>query len=206
VLDVFVTGTGARVGKTHLAVQLARRSRERSEKPGFLKAVQSGHGDDARTVAAAVPGTVCATVYRYVAPLAPAVAARLEHAPAPSLEHLVEATEELRAATSGVIVEGGDGLLTPLNDEASFADLVALLDLPLLIVTVPEPASINHVALTLDAARRRRLAVAGVVVNRCGSRPGLAERTTRSELGRLATVVESLPLDEPVPAERTPGG
>ena len=53
--------------------------------------------DDARAVAAAAPGTVCATVYRYLAALPPGVASRLEPRPPPSIDHLLEAVDELRA-------------------------------------------------------------------------------------------------------------
>ena len=194
--DVFVTGTHDRVGKTHLAVAIARRQISKGRTPGFLKPAQGGRGDDARLVAQAAAGAVCTTVYRYAAALAPAVAARLQHTDPPSIEHLVDAVDELRAATDTVIVEGCGGLLTPLSDTQSCADLAAVLGLALVIVTIPEPAAINYVALTLDAARRRGIDVAGVVVNRCTARPDLAERTTRSEFGRMATVLASLPIAE----------
>jgi dethiobiotin synthetase len=202
VIDVFLTGTEPAVGKTHLAGQLAAGFLARGRKPGYLKAVETGSGDDARVVAAAAPGTVCATVYRYVTPLAPAIAARLQHGAPPEVEHLVEATEELRAATEGVIVEGHGGLLTPLNDEATIADLVAALGLPLVIVTVPTQASLNHVALTAEAARRRGITVLGIAVNRCSNRPDLAERTTRAEFARVAPVLVSLPIEETAAVER----
>ena len=199
-IDVFITGTDAGVGKTRFAGQLVQRFAAKGRKAGYLKPVQTGGDDDARVVAAIAPGTVCATVYRYVTPLAPAIAARLQHVDMVNIDHVVEAAEELRAATEGIVVEGCGGLLTPLNDSATFADLAVALALPIVIVTRPEPAALNHTALTVEAARRRGLEIAGLVVNGCAHRPDLAERTTRAELAKIAPVLEALPLEAGVPA------
>ena len=62
-----------------------------------LKAAQTGPDDDAAWIAARVPGIVVRTALRYEAAVAPAVAARLEGAPEPSLEPIVAAARELRA-------------------------------------------------------------------------------------------------------------
>jgi dethiobiotin synthetase len=193
VIDAFVTGTDPGVGKTHVCAELAARYLAAGRTPGYLQPVQTGQSEDARTVAERAPGTVCATVYRYVAPLAPAVAARLQHGTPPSVEQIVEAVEELRATTDGVLVEGPGGFLEPLSEDATTADLAVAAGLPLIVVARPEPASLSRVALTLEAARSRRLEVLGLVVNGCAGRPALAERTTRAELGRLAPVLASLP-------------
>jgi dethiobiotin synthetase len=197
-LDVFVTGTETGVGKTHACAQIARAALRQKLVPGMLKPVQVGPVDDARTVAEEAPGTVAATVYRFRAALSPAASARLEHKPAVEVEHVLEAAEELRAATAGIIVEGSGGLLEPLNDEQTTADLAVALGLPLLIVCRPTTGAVNHVALTLETARRRGLQIAGIVINGAHSKPDLAERTTRAELGRMAVVVGVYPQAESV--------
>jgi dethiobiotin synthetase len=196
-LDVFIVGTDAGAGTGRAASLYAARATARGRTPGYLRPVETGGGDAARTIAAAVPGTVCATVYRFVAPLAPGLAARLQHAAPIAIDAIVEAVEELRAATDGVIVDTGEGLLAPLGDGTTVADLALALGLPLLVVTRPMPACLNHAALTLDAARRRGIEIAGLVVTDCVHRPDLAERSTRAALADLAPVLDSLPV-EPV--------
>ena len=194
-LDVFLTSVDGGEGKTRLAGLIARRAIARGRTPGYLKPIETGGQDDARIVAAAAPGTVCATVYRFLAPLDPAVAARLQHAHDPTIEALVEAAEELRAATDGVIVESSGGFLTPLAGTLTFADLAVAIALPVVIVVRPTLGCLNRAALTAEAVRRRGLDLAGIVINGCVHRPDLAERSARAELARIAPVLESIPLD-----------
>ena len=194
-LDVLLVGADTDARTTRVAGLFASRAIARGRTPGYLRPVETGGVEHARQVAVAAPGTVCATVYRFVAPLAPGLAARLQHAAPPDLDALVEAAEELRAATAGIIVDAGDGLLTPLGEGTTFADLAVALGLPVVVVTRPSPASLNHVGLTVDAARWRGVAVAGIVVTDCVHRPDLAERSTRAALAAIVTVLDSLPTE-----------
>ena len=193
-IDVFLTGTAPGVGKTRVAGLYAQEAIARGRTPGFLNPAQTGRTDDALAVAAAAAGTVCATGYRYLAALAPGIAARLEHAPPPSIEHLLEVVDELRAGTDGIIIEGG-GLLEPLGEATTFADLALAVGLPLVIVTRPDRAALSIVALTVEAAAARGIDVAGIAITGCAHKPDLGERTTRAELGRIAPVLGSLPLE-----------
>jgi dethiobiotin synthetase len=194
VIDVFLIGAAPGVGKTRVAGLYAADAIAHGRTPGYLKPAQTGRLDDARAVAAAAPGTVCATVYRFLAALPPGVASRIEHAAPASIDHLLEAVEELRATTDGVIIEGG-GLLEPLGDATTYADLAVAVGLPLVIVTRPEIGALSTVGLIVEAAAARGLQVAGIAINGCANKPSLVERTTRSELGRIATVLGSLPLE-----------
>jgi len=63
------------------------------------------------------------------------------------------------------VVEGAGGLLSPLTESETVADLAVSLAFPLVIVARRSLGTINHTLLTLEAARARGLAVAGVVLN-----------------------------------------
>ena len=193
-IDVFLIGTGPGVGKTRFAGLYAADAIARGRTPGYLKPAQTGRVDDARAVAAAAPGTVCATVYRFLAALPPGVASRLERAAPASIDHLLEAVDELRATTDGVIIEGG-GLLEPLGESTTYADLAIAVGLPLVIVTRPEIGTLSTVGLIVEAATARGIEVAGIAINGCANKPSLVERTTRAELARIAPVLGSLPLE-----------
>ena len=65
-----------------------------------------------------------------------------------------------------LLVEGAGGLLVPYADGETTADLAARLGLPLLIVGRMALGTINHVALTIAEAKRRRLPIAGCVLSR----------------------------------------
>jgi dethiobiotin synthetase len=194
-LDAFVTGTDTGVGKTVVCARMASEARARGLVPGVLKAVQTGEKDDAMWVAARVPGTVTTTVYRYESAVAPAVAARIDGEPPVDIDTIVEAVAELRRHCDGVIVEGSGGLFEPLVARLTFADLARALDLPVIIVCRPGLGTLNHSALTIAAARKAGLAIAGLAICGASLNPDASELANRQELERLATVLEVLPSD-----------
>ena len=105
-------------------------------------------------------------------------------------EHVREVYLALRKRSDGVLVEGPSGLLAPLGDGRTTADLAQVLGLPLVIVCRPGRGTVNHTALTLEAAERRKLAVRGLIVNGASEEPGLEELANRAELARLAPILE----------------
>jgi dethiobiotin synthetase len=201
--DVLVTGTDTGVGKTWVTAALAAACAQSGRRVAVLKAAQTGPDDDAGWIGARVPGITARTALRYVAPVAPVVAARLEGAPEPSLEPIVAAVRELRASADGILVEGSGGLLVPISERETFADLALALELPLLIVARPGLGTLNHTALTVEVAQARGITVAGVIVCGTSANPDVAERTNLTELRRLAPLLGALPHDPdgwPVPA------
>ena len=198
---VFVTGTDTGVGKTEVACAILRAQRARGLDVGAMKPAQSGHvagePSDAERLRDAAGSSdpldrVCP--YTFAAPLAPAVAARLEGRTL-SLEHIVEVAAALARRHAALLVEGAGGLLTPLTDRETYADLAAALRLPLLVVARAGLGTVNHTALTCEAARRRGLEVYGIVLNRPTAATDPSEPWNAGEIERLtgARVLASLP-------------
>jgi hypothetical protein len=82
-----------------------------------------------------------------------------------------------------ILVEGVGGLLCPLAEGATIADLAIALDYPLVIVGHRGLGTLNHTLLTVEAARSRGLRIAGVILN--GARPSIdpiAENSNAEEL------------------------
>ncbi len=65
-----------------------------------------------------------------------------------------------------IIVKGAGGLMCPITDDFWMIHLAALMALPVVVVVRPIPGAVNHTLLTLHAARRAGLKIAGVVINR----------------------------------------
>lgn len=186
---VFVTGTGTGVGKTVVAAALATAWAAGGQRVGVLKPAQTGAAEGADDLAfirnaAGLAARDCVAPYVMPAPLAPAVCARLEGQPVTTAP-IVAAFEALRARCDVVIVEGAGGLLVPLHDTATMADLAGALGLPLLVVAPPGLGTLNHTALTAEAARARGLDVLGIALCGFPAAPGLAEATNPAELERL---------------------
>jgi dethiobiotin synthetase len=172
VRGVFVTATDTGVGKTVVTAALARALRARGVDAGVAKPVQSGNavddpaGDAALLVRGAGidddPAAICP--YAFSAPLAPLVAARLERRTVDP-QTVLDRLRAVAARHDVVLVEGAGGLLVPVGDDWTIADLAAWLGLPLIVVARTGLGTVNHTLLTLAVARDRGLQPLGVVLN-----------------------------------------
>jgi dethiobiotin synthase len=191
----FVTGTDTGVGKTLAAAVLCRADREAGRTVLYAKPVQTGleraQAGDAAFVAAAakVPVVEC---LRFPEPLAPAVAAER----AGQIIDVGGLLTDLEKAADGfdrVVVEGAGGLLVPLWGAVTMADLADALGAGLVVVTRPGLGTLNHTALTLEAANSRGLPVDGLVISGWPPDPGVTEQTNLERLSEMAPVLGLLP-------------
>ncbi len=173
---MFVTGTDTDAGKTVVTAALLRALLRRGTPARAVKPVQTGvpetglAGDaclyvDAAGEWAASPALpVAMTLERFRLPVSPHLAAAREGRRL-TVADLTAAVGE--ACRDGVfaLVEGAGGAAVPLNDDESMLDLMAALDLPVLLVVGNRLGAINHALLTLQAVRARGLRVAGIVCN-----------------------------------------
>jgi len=169
---LFVTGTDTGVGKTVVAAGIVCALRARGRSVGVAKPVQSGaltfdpDGDAMLlkrwTKVAESPGELAP--FCFAAALAPSVAAELEDRRIDRAE-LLEYVNAVAARYEAIVVEGAGGLLVPLGDDWTIADLVRDLALPLLLVARAGLGTVNHTALTARAARGLGLEPVGVVLN-----------------------------------------
>lgn len=188
---IFVTGTDTDVGKTFVACGIAAALKRRGVDAGVMKPISSGGAEDARSLirAAAVDDSLdLVSPIRLKEPLSPHLAARRQGIRI-DLRAIDQAWRELKGRHEIVIVEGAGGLLVPIRDGFTMADLAKRLKLPLLIVARDALGTINHTTLTVEAARSRGLKILGVVVNRSRpGRPDLAERLNPDAIAKAAKV------------------
>ncbi len=101
---------------------------------------------------------------RFLAPLAPPLAARAEGRTV-DLALLESGADHWSAWAEVLIIEGAGGLLAPVSETTSAGDLARQFGYPLIIVARCGLGTINHTLLTIEAAQRRGLSVAGIVLN-----------------------------------------
>jgi dethiobiotin synthetase len=188
---LFVTATDTGVGKTEVACALLRLARAAGVDAIGMKPAESGLvagelADSERLRAACGDAEPLEAIcpYRFSAPLAPAVAARVEGRTV-SFERVLEAARALAGRHETVLVEGAGGLLVPLTDRESFADLALALGLPALVVARAGLGTVNHVALTIEALRARGIPLAGVVLNRTGAADDPSVPFNAAEIARV---------------------
>jgi len=203
---LFITGTDTGVGKTEVACALLRGHRARGLDLGAMKPAQSGHApgepSDADRLRAAAGDRDPAELvcpYTFAAPLAPAVAARLE-ARAVSLARILDAAGALAGRHAALLVEGAGGILTPLTERETYADLAVALGLPVLVVGRAGLGTVNHTALTCEALRTRGLAVHGVVLVPTSPKGDASEPYNAAEIERLtgARVLATVPFERDI--------
>lgn len=183
---LFITGTDTAVGKTLAAAGLASTLRLAGLAPAAMKPVQTGLDDGNRDLdmiaqAGAIPPDKLAVPYSFCPAVSPKLAARISGRPI-EIDKIIEEFERLKGLSAVVIVEGSGGLLAPISQESVMADLATALALPLLIVARPTLGTLNHTALTVEAARARKLKILGVVLSGFPRTPDLAEATNPAEI------------------------
>ncbi|MBI4713022.1 MAG: dethiobiotin synthase [Planctomycetes bacterium] len=194
----FITGTDTGVGKTIITAGLTLTLRKLGYDVGVMKPVSTGDRTDAEFLIKAVglddPIDLVNPIH-FKHPLAPTIAAKLEHpalcsaksgtslrlrkaiplGQAPDTKKIFTAYRKLKARhKDGVLVEGIGGILVPLTKDYLVIDLIKELHLPLIIVTRPDLGTINHTLMTIEAARQRRIKIAGFIINH--SQPGRVSR------------------------------
>jgi dethiobiotin synthetase len=208
---LFVVGTDTGVGKTRVAARIAAAILRSRKRVGVYKPAASGCeaiegslvSDDAVALweAAGRPGDLSAVCpQRFLAPLAPHLAARAEDREL-NAEMLREGRNYWLSRCDLIVVEGAGGLLSPLGESEFVADLAAEFGYPLVIVAPNRVGVINQVLQTLISAKSYagRLAVAGVVLNDIApsTQQDPSAASNRSELERLcdAPVLAGLGYD-----------
>jgi dethiobiotin synthetase len=207
---LFVTGTDTGVGKTLVAAGLLRLARRAGRVPIPFKPVETGCDpeplDAHRLWRAAQPPVAPDEVCTHALPLpaAPALAAA-ELGLQINLQSLAARASDLGRRGDFLLVEGAGGLLVPYAGAQTAADLITLLDLPVLVVARTALGTINHVALTLAECTRRGLTLAGYVLNRtepevggheAGNAKLIADLTGRRPLGTVPHLPSPLRDDD----------
>ena len=167
---VFVTGTDTGVGKTQAACALLSLLADAGARPAAFKPYESGCSHllapaDALALREAAGTTddlelICP--HRFRAPLAPGVAAR-RLGMEPSWARTLAAFRSF--AGRPLVAEGAGGLRVPLDSRRDVVDLIAALELPVLLLARAGLGTLNHTALSLELLARRRVKVLAVLLS-----------------------------------------
>jgi adenosylmethionine-8-amino-7-oxononanoate aminotransferase len=188
----FVTGTDTDVGKTQITAALLRHwviSANSNDGPiAAIKPIQTGYGEgvasDVDVYRLAIADMLvnrqrrvrvgCLRKFRAACSLH--LAAALEGKTI-AAEPLLEELRVIVKSHAGTLIEGAGGILVPINGlEFTMADLVAALDIPIVLVAPNRVGVLNHIFLTMAELARRALTVAAIVLNQ------VSEETSPEEL------------------------
>jgi len=156
--NVIVAGTDTGIGKTVLAAMLAL-----ALDGYYWKPVQSGTEDETdsqavQRMAGLPPSRILPEGYRLALPLSPDQSARHDGV------RVDPAELPLPRVDRPLVIEGAGGLLVPLNDELLQIDLFAAWGAPVVLAARSGLGTLNHTLLSIEALRRRGMALLGVVM------------------------------------------
>lgn len=157
----FVSGISTEVGKTVCSALLVK-----ALEADYWKPVQSGdlHHTDSMKVASwnglELPNPrFHPETHRLTEPMSPHASAAIDGI------HIQLSDFQLPQTEAPLIVEGAGGLMVPLNEEDTILDLMAQLQLPVVLVSRNYLGSINHTLLSIAQLKQRQIPIAGLVFN-----------------------------------------
>lgn len=186
---VFVAGTDTEVGKTFVSAALVVALREQGLDVGYCKPVstdgveQGGRlvSPDAFWVAQASgldDPPLSMNPFCLAHALSPLAAARLEKVDL-DWDQLIFHVKAGLQGHDAFVCEGVGGVMVPLLSGRTALDLMAELEIPVVIAARPGLGTINHTLLTMQAIQRRGLKVPGFIFS------GQEENRGRAEAGAL---------------------
>ena len=189
---IFVTGTDTSVGKTAITAMLLAHAQSEGINVRALKPFSTGGGGDEALLASLQKSTLRINFFNYPEPIAPWSAAKL-HEHTVSMEAVLQPIQEHRESCELLLVEGAGGLLTPLGDNFSAADLITELQAEAIVVAANRLGVLNHTLLTVEALRHRgvkRIRVALVEL----SGADLSRKSNLTDLIKLLATTPILPI------------
>jgi dethiobiotin synthetase len=169
---LFITGTDTSVGKTYVCALLLEFLKKKGIQAGYQKWVATGADaglpeDLAICLSAAgiepVPENVAQQVpFRFRFPASPHLAAEIENREVEP-EVIIDRYVAQAANYEWLVVEGVGGVMVPLRRNLLLIDLLARLQPRILVVARSGLGTLNHTLLTLEALRKRKISVLGVV-------------------------------------------
>ena len=157
----FVSGISTEVGKTVCSALLVN-----ALDADYWKPVQSGdlHQTDTMRVATwngiELPDSrFHPETHRLTEPMSPHASAAIDGV------QISLSDFQMPETNAPLIVEGAGGLMVPLNDNETILDLMAELQIPVILVSRNYLGSINHTLLSVAQLKQRQVPIAGIVFN-----------------------------------------
>lgn len=174
--SLFITGTDTSVGKTWITCTLLKLLAERGIAAGAYKPVCSGaefHADNTpywadvdalRTHSTLNPPEELVCPQRFLAPLAPNLAAEFENTSV-NESLLTAGAAAWQTLTSLLLIEGAGGLYCPLSSHVTVLDLILQLQSPAIVVAANRLGCISHSRMTTELLSRHNIPILALILN-----------------------------------------
>ena len=194
-MDCYITGTDTGAGKTWTTCAILRALSLQGLGAAAQKPIAAGVelfgkeevNEDVVRLAASASVALRPQLlnpYLFRAPTAPHLAASIERRTI-SFAHIAAAFEEARSLTDTLLVEGVGGWCLPFGPDGMQSDLVARLQLPVLLVAGIRLGALNHTLLTIRALKADGVPLIGWLANNVDPLYPYAEATVEALAERI---------------------
>ena len=172
-MNVFVTGTASKTGKTFVTAALASIMQSLSYKTAVYKPIQLGAFEqnsfmvapDISYVKKIDPYITAECTYHLKSILEPVISAEMEQIKI-NPKVILKDYNMLKDKYDTVLVEGTGGILTPIAPRFTIANLVKMLNLSIVVITTPTEEAVNDTILTVNHAEAMGIKINGIIINR----------------------------------------
>ena len=185
---IFITGTDTGVGKTVVTALLLRYLREQGCNALAMKPFCSGSRADARLLRSLQDNLLTLdeiNPFFFHAPAAPIVAGG--HSKKISLDSVLGKIRAVSERCEVLLVEGIGGLLVPLQNNFTVADVISGLGCPALIVSRNRLGTINHTMLTVKVMQSIGIQRFSIVMVE-DKKPDISARSNPKIIEKMASV------------------
>ena len=154
-MNLFVTGTDTGVGKTTVSAWICSHIKTK-----YWKLIQTGDDSDSRFVEQYADNCeIIPDAYKFKAPLSAYDAS--------NIEKVKIDISNFATNLDKIVIEGSGGLLVPISDDFLMVDAIKTTNSAALVVARSKLGMINHILLTIEILRIRKISIVGIIVVGC---------------------------------------
>lgn len=174
-MTFFITGTDTNVGKTYACKHLLQQAAKNQRSSVAMKPIASGcdaqgFNEDALILQKAasihLPYAQINPI-KFRAPIAPHIAAQLEHYPLTkkNVSNHIEAFLQSQNTINLRLIEGAGGWHLPLNETELLSEVISDLKIPVILVVQMKLGCLNHALLTVESIQKTQAPFHGWIAN-----------------------------------------
>ena len=185
----FIAATDTGIGKTFITAGLGRAAQMKGISVGISKPISCGGIDDAKYYQEKLKlkdSIDSINPVKFRQPLSPYAAMKMEKVKI-DINKIRKSIRHLKGNRDLVLVEGLGGALAPIKKNYYIADLIKDLKIPCIIVARAGLGTINHTLMTIEALKKRKIKIAGIIMNGFDGRE-ISQRSNAQVIEELSGV------------------
>ncbi len=198
----FITSSGTGIGKTFVTTALCKELLEKGKSVHALKPVISGWSEsedndifqilDSLDLLHTKENIEKISLYRFVAPLSPDMAAA-EEEKSIDFQKIIDFCNSSDGADY-LLIEGVGGVMVPLTDNHTILDLMDRLKMPTILIVGSYLGSISHTLTAINVMQSRDIDICAVIVSESPESTVSIDKTVTTLKNFIKEPILSLPI------------